>query len=65
MPDGEPYPKVGSLSQFALFFGTVVFSFEGIAIVLPLENSAKDKKAFPKILYGGMIGVASLYVAFS
>ena len=62
-PVTENYPKIQSFQKFALFFGTAVFSFEGISVVLPLENNAKNPQDFPKILNGGMILVTTLYVS--
>ena len=40
--------KAQNFESFALFFGTAVFSFEGISVVLPLENTAKSPEDFPK-----------------
>ncbi|XP_074650093.1 neutral amino acid uniporter 4-like isoform X2 [Tubulanus polymorphus] len=43
---------VASLEKIPLFFGTVVFSFEGISLVLPIENEMKNPEDF-----GGKTGV--------
>ena len=43
-----------------------MFTFEGIGIVLPLENKMKNPKGMPGwtgVLNTGMILVASLYIA--
>ena len=53
-PVTENFPKVQSFEKFALFFGTAVFSFEGISVVLPLENNAKNRDDFPTVLNIGM-----------
>ena len=62
-PVKEDYPKIQSFSYFALFFGTAVFSFEGISVVLPLENNAKNPEDFPAVLNAGMVLVTVLYVS--
>ncbi|PAV90416.1 hypothetical protein WR25_17050 isoform H [Diploscapter pachys] len=35
-------PAVGELRNLPLFFGTVMFAFEGVAVVLPIENQMSD-----------------------
>jgi proton-coupled amino acid transporter len=56
---------IGQLHQLPLFFGTVVYAFEGISLILPLQNSMKNPGNFSRacgVLNLGMIIVTAIFV---
>lgn len=42
----EGKTAVGHISEFPLFFGTVLFALEAIAVIMPLENEMQKPKDF-------------------
>ncbi|XP_055305347.1 proton-coupled amino acid transporter 1-like [Sitodiplosis mosellana] len=67
LPNTSTVPKFSSWEQFPLYFGTAIYSVEGIGIVLPLENNMKNPKAFgglTGVLNTGMFITVLMYSAF-
>ncbi|CAI4230319.1 unnamed protein product [Auanema sp. JU1783] len=53
-------PAVGDLRNLPLFFGTVMFAFEGVAVVLPIENQMDQPIHF--ITKNGVLNTSCLLV---
>ncbi|OXU24721.1 hypothetical protein TSAR_008381 [Trichomalopsis sarcophagae] len=56
---------IADWSKLPLFFGTVIYSFEGITLVLPLKNEMKKPKNFDRplgVLNVGMVIVGGMFV---
>ncbi|KAK3100361.1 hypothetical protein FSP39_018724 [Pinctada imbricata] len=65
-PDPSTRDAFKEFSSLPMYFGTVIFAFEGIGLVMPLKNKVKDERNFSR-LFGlltlGMTIVISLYIA--
>lgn len=51
-------------AQLALYFGTAIFAFEGIALVLPLKNAMKKPSYFDRSLGVLNIGMTLVTLMF-
>ncbi|XP_045463492.1 proton-coupled amino acid transporter 1-like isoform X2 [Harmonia axyridis] len=64
LPSVEERDYVAPFNHMPLFFGTALFAFEGIGLVLPLQNEMKNPKNFSRpcgVLNVGMGSVIILY----
>ncbi|KAK3812891.1 MAG: transmembrane amino acid transporter protein-domain-containing protein [Benniella sp.] len=63
--NGSPTPlKLFNGSDFGLFIGTAVFSYEGIGMVIPICSSMAEPKLFPKALTIVLTILCVLLVSF-
>ncbi|KAB0399177.1 hypothetical protein E2I00_000493 [Balaenoptera physalus] len=62
IPDPRNLPLMASWKTFLLFFGTAIFTFEGVGMVLSLKNQMKHPQQFSFVLYLGMSLVIILYI---
>ncbi|KAI8344933.1 transmembrane amino acid transporter protein-domain-containing protein [Blakeslea trispora] len=50
-------------ASFPMFIGTAVFTFEGVGLIIPITESMKEPKKFPKVLSGTMIFITLLFIS--
>ncbi|KAF3920657.1 hypothetical protein ABW21_db0206575 [Orbilia brochopaga] len=49
--------------DWTLFIGTAIFTFEGIGLIIPIQESMKEPHKFPKVLGGVMILITAVFVS--
>lgn len=47
--------------DWTLFIGTAIFTFEGIGLIIPIQESMADPRKFPKVLFIVMIIITTLF----
>jgi proton-coupled amino acid transporter len=63
-PHGDRGLVAADWSNFPLYYGSAVFSMEGIALVLPIENAMAEPEKFGRVLRNGCIGITFLLSGF-
>lgn len=49
--------------DWTLFIGTAIFTFEGIGLIIPIQESMKDPTKFPKVLGFVMIIITTIFIS--
>ncbi|XP_063393374.1 proton-coupled amino acid transporter-like protein CG1139 [Cydia fagiglandana] len=65
LPDVSTRDYIASWRQLPLYFGTAVYAFEGIGLVLPLKNEMRRPEQFQKplgVLNVSMVVVGAIFV---
>lgn len=55
--------KLFNPKDWTLFIGTAIFTFEGIGLIIPIQESMKKPKQFGPVLAGVMIGITLIFVS--
>lgn len=65
LPDITDVPLVASLDRYPIFFGVVLFAFEGIALILPVSSAMLKPKTFSRHGSGVLdVGIFFVTLAF-
>ncbi|XP_012147340.2 proton-coupled amino acid transporter-like protein acs isoform X1 [Megachile rotundata] len=62
LEDREP---IGHVTNFPLYFGTVLFALEAIGVVMPLENEMKKPKKFMSLFGVLNVGMSTIVVLYT
>ena len=50
-------------NDWTLFIGTAIFTFEGIGLIIPIQESMKNPRKFPPVLFGVMIIITIVFIS--
>lgn len=49
--------------DWTLFIGTAIFTFEGVGLIIPIQESMKNPSRFPPVLAGVMIVITIVFIS--
>ncbi|OAA54296.1 amino acid transporter [Niveomyces insectorum RCEF 264] len=49
-------------NSWTLFIGTAIFTFEGIGLIIPIQESMRHPEKFPKVMFAVMIIITTIFV---
>jgi proton-coupled amino acid transporter len=49
--------------NWTLFLGTAIFTFEGIGLIIPIQESMREPKKFPKVMFVVMVIITTLFTS--
>lgn len=49
--------------DWTLFIGTAIFTFEGIGLIIPIQESMKEPKKFPAVMAGVMVIITVVFIS--
>ena len=48
--------------DWTLFIGTAIFTFEGIGLIIPIQESMRNPQKFPKVMFVVMVIITTLFI---
>ncbi|KAI0446691.1 transmembrane amino acid transporter protein-domain-containing protein [Xylaria telfairii] len=48
--------------DWTLFIGTAIFTFEGIGLIIPIQESMRNPAKFPKVMFSSMIIMSAIFI---
>lgn len=63
LTEGIADVKMFNPNSWSLFLGTAIFTFEGIGLIIPIQESMKKPEQFTPVLAGVMVGITALFVS--
>jgi len=63
LSDGVADVALFNSSNWTLFIGTAVFTFEGIGLIIPIQESMRQPQKFGPVLAGVMVGITFVFVS--
>jgi len=61
----KPIESVINESEFSLFIGTAIFAFEGIGLIIPVQDSMRHPEKFPLVLGLVIITITILMISIA